>query len=41
MEALQFLKCLFHKELLFREPPPSSVLKEELEGVVEDDRDSE
>jgi hAT family C-terminal dimerisation region len=38
VEALQFLKCLIRKELLFREPQPTSVLELELE-VFDDDED--
>jgi hypothetical protein len=35
VKALEFLKCLFVKDLIFREPAPTSVLEDELE--VEDD----
>lgn len=38
VEALQFLKCLVRKDLVFRERPPSSVLEAELE-VFDDDGD--
>ena len=40
VEALQFIKCLLQKELIYCEPQPSSIL-EELEGVPEDDGDPE
>ena len=40
VEALQFIKCLLQKELIYREPQPSSIL-EELEGVPEADGDPE
>jgi hypothetical protein len=41
VEALQFLKCTIHKNLLFHEPGPSSALEmdeheNENEGEVED-----
>ena len=36
VEALQFIKCLLRKNLLFREPQPTSALEHELE-VVDDD----
>ena len=36
VEALQFLKCALHSDLLFREPAPSSVLETELEAVDDD-----
>jgi hypothetical protein len=39
VEALQFIKCLLHTDLIFHEPQPLSILKDELEGVVEDDND--
>lgn len=39
VEALQFLKCLLRKALIFREPAPTSVLELELEEV-EDDGDT-
>lgn len=35
VEALQFLKCTMQRDLIFREPDPSSVME------VEDDIDSE
>ncbi len=38
VEALQFLKCLVRKDLVFRERAPSLVLENELE-VVDDDGD--
>lgn len=37
VEALQFLKCLIRKDLIFREVPDRSVLELELEDVDEDD----
>lgn len=39
VEALQFIKCLLRTDLIFREPQPSSILEDELEGVVEVDND--
>ncbi|KDR70563.1 hypothetical protein GALMADRAFT_878566 [Galerina marginata CBS 339.88] len=36
VEALQFLKCLLRKDLIFREPQPSSILENELEEVIDD-----
>lgn len=39
VEALQFIKCLLQKELIYREPQPSSILEGELLGVTEDDGD--
>jgi hypothetical protein len=41
VEALQFLKCLLRKDLIYREPQPSSILEQELGEVLEDDGDSE
>ena len=43
VEALQFIKCLLRNDLIYREPQPSSILEQvlELEGVPEDDKDSE
>ena len=41
VEALQFIKCLLQKELIYREPQPSSILEQVLEGVPEDDDDPE
>ena len=41
VEALQFIKCLLRKELIYREPQPSSILEQVLEGVPEDDEDPE
>jgi hypothetical protein len=38
VEALQFLKCAIRRDLLYREPPPSSVLELNIE---EDDGDDE
>ena len=38
VEALQFIKCHLRKNLLFREPQPTSALEHELE-VVDDDGD--
>ena len=38
VEALQFIKCLLRKNLIFREPQPTSALEHELE-VVDDDGD--
>jgi len=36
VEALQFLKCLIRRDLIFQEPPPTSVLELDLE-VGDDD----
>ena len=41
VKALQFLKCLIRKELIYREPQPSSILEQELDGVLEDYGDPE
>ena len=41
VEALQFIKCLLRKELIYHELQHSSILEEELEGVPEDDGDPE
>jgi hypothetical protein len=41
VEALQFLKCLLRKDLIFREPQPSSILEEEYKEVPEDDGNPE
>jgi hAT family C-terminal dimerisation region len=41
VEALQFLKCLLRKDLIYREPQPSSILEQELGEVLEDDGNSE
>ena len=41
VEALQFLKCLIQKELIYCKPQPSSILKQELDGVLEDYGDPE
>lgn len=38
VEALEFLKCMYVKDLIYRDPPPTSVLEDELE-VLEDDED--
>ena len=38
VEALQFIKCLLRKDLIFREPLPTSALEHNLE-VVDDDGD--
>jgi len=40
IEALEFLKALYVRDLIFQEPEPSSVLEEELE-VFEDDHNPE
>ena len=37
VEALQFLKCLIRKDIIYREVPSRSVLEYELENVEEDD----
>ncbi len=39
VEALQFLKCLVRKDLVFRERAPSLVLENELEVVDDDGND--
>ena len=36
VEAIQFLKCLLRKDLIFWEPLPSSILEEEYADVLED-----
>ena len=36
VEALQFLKCLLRKDLIYCEPQPSSILEQELDAVLED-----
>ena len=41
VEALQFLKCLLRKDLIYREPQPSSILEQELDAVLEDDGNPE
>jgi hypothetical protein len=41
VEALQFLKCLLQKDLIYPERQPSSILELELDGVLEDDGDPE
>ncbi len=41
VEALQFLKCLLRKDLIFRELQPSTILEEEFDKVLEDDGDPE
>ena len=38
VEALEFLKCMYIKDLIYREPAPSSVLEDELE-VLDDNGD--
>ena len=38
VKALQFIKCLLRKNLIFREPQPTSALEHELE-VIDDDGD--
>ncbi len=38
VEALEFLKCMYVKDLIYREPAPTSVLEDELE-VLDDDGD--
>ena len=40
VEALQFIKSLLQKELIYREPQPSSILEQELD-LIEDDGDPE
>jgi hypothetical protein len=37
VEALQFLKCLIRKDLIYREPQPSLILEPEYGNVLEDD----
>ena len=37
VEALKFMKCLYVKDLIFREPAPTSMLEDELQ-VEDDDR---
>ena len=41
VKALQFLKCLLCKDLIYHEPQPSSILEQELAGVQEDDSNPE
>ena len=41
VEALQFIKCLLRKDLIYCEPQPSSILEQELDEVPEDDLDPE
>ena len=41
VEALQFIKCLLWNYLIYHELQPSSILEQVLEGVPEDDKDSE
>ena len=36
VEALQFLKCLIRKDIIYREVPSQSVLEYELENIKED-----
>jgi hypothetical protein len=38
VEALQFIKCLLRKDLIYREPLPTSALELDLE-VIDDDGD--
>jgi hypothetical protein len=38
VEAIEFLKALYVRDLIFREPEPTSILEEELE-VFENDND--
>ena len=38
VEALKFLKCMYVKDLIYREPAPTSVLEDELE-VLDDNGD--
>ena len=38
VEALEFLKCMYVKDLIYREPAPTSVLEDELE-VLDSDGD--
>lgn len=38
IEAIKFLKALYVRDLIFREPEPTSILEAELE-VFEDDED--
>lgn len=39
VEALQFLKCTIHSELLFQAPAPSLILEEMLEGTDDDEEE--
>ena len=39
LEAIEFLKALYVRDLIFREPEPTSILEEELEPVFENDND--
>ena len=41
VEALQFLKCLLCKDLIYHEPQPLSILEQELADSLEDDSDPE
>jgi hypothetical protein len=41
VEALQGLKCALRRDLLFREPAPSSTLEAELNADGEDEKDGE
>ena len=41
VEALQFIKCLLRKDLIYCKPQPSSILKHKLDCVLEDDGDPE
>jgi hypothetical protein len=38
VKALEFLKCMYVKDLIYREPAPTSVLEDELD-ILEDDED--
>lgn len=40
VEALQFLKCMISKDLIYREPAPCSIYEESIE-VVDDDLDGD
>ena len=41
VEALQFLKCLLRKDLIYRESQPSSILEQKLTDLLEDAGDPE
>lgn len=41
VEALQFLKCAIRKELLFRDPPPTSLDESMYDELEDDDNDSD
>jgi hypothetical protein len=36
VEALEFLKCMYVKDLIYREPAPTSVLEDELAELDDD-----